>query len=41
MLQKENNQLVKLIETLQSQKTDIQGNEALKVRQLESELKSL
>ncbi|CAD8189384.1 unnamed protein product [Paramecium octaurelia] len=41
MLQKENNQLVKLIETLQSQKTDIQGSEALKVRQLESELKSL
>ncbi|CAD8171136.1 unnamed protein product [Paramecium octaurelia] len=41
MLQNENNQLVKLIETLQSQKSDNQGSEALKVRQLESELKNL
>ncbi|CAD8170917.1 unnamed protein product [Paramecium pentaurelia] len=41
MLQNENNQLVKLIETLKSQKSDNQGNEVLKVRQLESELKNL
>ncbi|CAK63660.1 unnamed protein product (macronuclear) [Paramecium tetraurelia] len=41
MLQNENNQLVKLIETLQSQKSDNQGSEVLKVRQLESELKNL
>ncbi|CAD8052831.1 unnamed protein product [Paramecium primaurelia] len=41
MLQNENNQLVKLIETLKSQKSDNQGNEILKVRQLESELKNL
>ncbi|CAD8180266.1 unnamed protein product [Paramecium pentaurelia] len=41
MLQNENNQLVKLIETLKSQKSDNQGNEAHKIRQLESELKNL
>ncbi|CAD8087503.1 unnamed protein product [Paramecium primaurelia] len=41
MLQNENNQLVKLIESLKNQQIDNQGTEKIKIKQLESELKNL
>ncbi|CAD8088653.1 unnamed protein product [Paramecium sonneborni] len=41
MLQNENNQLVKLIESLKNEQIQNQGTEQIKIKQLESELKNL